>query len=212
MCPPRRPPTAIARSRLTGAPAAAADRLVRLSVSGTSSTVNVPSVPAARSLSASMTVRQTPLTAIESPWCASEVTVRPRTVSTTTSALSRTASTSPISSTIPVNTTASPSAPRSAQPAPGRRRYPPGRGSRRPPAVRRRLDDLLAQGADGGLRPVGAVDGRAGHEAVHPGFGGGRDGVGVDPAVDLHQQGQVPGVDHAPGRADLVQHLDHELL
>ena len=82
MCPPSRPFAGTARSRFTRAPAATADRLERLSVSGTSSTVNVPS----RLPSGSTTVRQTPFTAIESPCRASAVTVRPRTVSTTTSA------------------------------------------------------------------------------------------------------------------------------
>jgi hypothetical protein len=49
-------------------------------------------------------VRHTPLTAIESPWRASDDTVGPRIVSSSTSSVRRTAATSPISSTMPVNT------------------------------------------------------------------------------------------------------------
>ena len=61
-------------------------------------------------------------------------------------------------------------------------------------------------------RVVRAVDRRAGHEAVHAGLGGGLDGVVVDPAVDLDQQREVPGVHQPAGGAHLVQHLGHEPL
>ena len=51
-------------------------------------------------------------------------------------------------------------------------------------------------------RVVGAVDGRPGDEHVGPGLGGLLDGVGVDAAVDLDEQGEVAGVDQlaAPSR------------
>ncbi len=61
------------------------------------SAVNVPP-------SLSTTVRQTPLTEIESPWAASVVTTGPRTVMRAASVSGSTATTSPSSSTMPVNT------------------------------------------------------------------------------------------------------------
>src|SRR5215468_7771392 len=96
MCPPRRSPTRSDRSRLTGEPGARAPSPVRLSVSAMTSAVKAaPDRP--------VTVRQVPLTAIESPGRASAVTRGPRTVIRAASSRRSTDTTSPSSSTIPVN-------------------------------------------------------------------------------------------------------------
>src|ERR1019366_5316129 len=96
MWPPRRPSKRSGRSRLTDEPGARAPSTVRCSVSAITSAVNVLSA-------ASTTVRQAPLTAIESPRAASAATCGPRTVSRAAPARASTATTSPSSSTIPVN-------------------------------------------------------------------------------------------------------------
>src|SRR5690606_16498404 len=89
--------TAAARSRLTFAPGPSPPMLERARVSPITSTVNVsPSTT-------STTVRQTPLTAIESPCPASEVTSLPRMVNRAESANCSVARISPSSSTMPVN-------------------------------------------------------------------------------------------------------------
>src|SRR6185369_10722154 len=95
-CPPSRPPSCTGRSRLTGDPGASPPSPVRRSVSAITSAVKVLSEE-------SVTVRHTPLTAIDSPCPASAVTRGPRTVSRAASASCSTATTSPSSSTIPVN-------------------------------------------------------------------------------------------------------------
>src|SRR5664279_5150931 len=61
--------------------------------------------------------------------------------------------------------------------------------------------DLRAAGARAGL-------------SLKPGTGLGRllDGVGVDAAVHLDDDRQVPGVHQRPGPADLVHHVRHECL
>ena len=110
--PPSRPPSWTGRSRLTGEPGASAPSPVRCRVSAITSAVNVLSV-------ASVTVRQTPLTAIESPCRASAVTRGPRTVSRAASASRSTATISPSSSTIPVNIRGVLSSEPFCQPAPG---------------------------------------------------------------------------------------------
>ena len=98
MWPPSRLLTAAARSRLTWLPTSTPRRLDRLRVSAITSAVNAPSG------STSTTVRQTPFTAIESPWPASAVTTGPRMTNRAASAKSSLPTTSPSSSTIPVNT------------------------------------------------------------------------------------------------------------
>ena len=65
-CPPYRPPTASARSRLTGLATPRSSSALRRSVSGMTSAQNVPSP------GSSVTVRQTPETLIESPRWASD--------------------------------------------------------------------------------------------------------------------------------------------
>ena len=95
--PPSRPSSRIGRSRLTGSPARRAPRQLRSRVSRITSAVNV-------SPSASTTVRQTPLTAIESPCRAPSTTSRPAHASAGRCRRGRSArSTSPSSSTMPVN-------------------------------------------------------------------------------------------------------------
>ncbi|COY24865.1 Uncharacterised protein [Mycobacterium tuberculosis] len=97
MCPPSRLPSAAARSRFTRLPGRSSPRLDRFSVSAITSAVNWPSG------NTSTTVRHTPLTAIESPWPASAVTIGPRMVSRAASTRASRPVTSPRSSTIPVN-------------------------------------------------------------------------------------------------------------
>ncbi len=99
MWPPRRLCSAAARSRFTQAPTSTPPRrLDRFSVSSITSAENEPS---ART---STTVRHTPLTAMESPCPASEVTIGPRMSRRAASPRSSLPTTSPSSSTIPVNT------------------------------------------------------------------------------------------------------------
>src|SRR5215813_12656417 len=82
------------RSRLTGAPAVSAPRVDRLRVSPITSALKVPSrIP--------VTVRHTPLTAIDSP--GTTPSVEPRMVSLAASPWCSTPATSPSSATIPVN-------------------------------------------------------------------------------------------------------------
>src|ERR1700754_3112120 len=96
MWPPRRSLARTARSRLTAAPPVSFASVVRSNVSRMTSTVNVsPSTP--------VTVRQTPSTAIDAPCTASAATTGPRTVNRPSSASPSTATSSPSSSTIPVN-------------------------------------------------------------------------------------------------------------
>lgn len=97
MCPPRRAPTAVGRSRLTREPVVRTPRLERFRVSAITSAVN-------SSPSWSTTVRQTPLTAMESPCRAPSVTTGPRRRKRQASSRVSTAVISPSSSTIPVNT------------------------------------------------------------------------------------------------------------
>src|SRR5690606_24738873 len=184
MWPPSRSPTAAARARFTRCPTRAFARLVRASVSCTTSTVN--DVPAT-----STTVRHTPLTAIESPCSASVVTSGPEMVSRAALGTSSMPTTSPTSSTSPVNT---------ASPFPGPRAGPSD--------FRR----LAPQRPDGFAGVVGVVHRRARHEAVHPRLGRLLDRVGVDAAVDLHQQLQVAGVDQVARPAHLFQHVRDERL
>src|SRR6476659_10169821 len=98
MCPPSRLLSAAARSRFTGLPTPTPRRLDRSSVSFITSAVNWP--PACTST----TVKQTPLTEMESPCPASAVTTGPRVTNRAASARSSLPTTSPSSSTIPVNT------------------------------------------------------------------------------------------------------------
>src|SRR5580693_2279872 len=93
-CPPRRSARRTDCSRLTGAPALSAPRPDRSRVSPITSAVKVPSrVP--------VTVRHTPLTAIESP--GDTPSVDPRMVSRAASPRCSMPATSPSSATIPVN-------------------------------------------------------------------------------------------------------------
>src|SRR3954449_6665364 len=96
-CPPNRVWGVTARSRLTCAPAVTEPRLLRLSVSAMTSVLQTPSVT-------SVTVRQTPLTAIESPRATSCRTRSARIRSTAASDWSSRTKSVPTSSTIPVNT------------------------------------------------------------------------------------------------------------
>src|SRR3954468_586625 len=96
-CPPNRVWGVTARSRLTCAPAVTEPRLLRLSVSAMTSVLQTPSVT-------SVTVRQTPLTAIESPSATSCRTRSARIRSTAASDWSSRTTRVPTSSTMPVNT------------------------------------------------------------------------------------------------------------
>src|SRR3954470_14608573 len=97
MCPPSRVCGVTARSRFTGAPAATEPRLLRLSVSAITSVLHTPS-------STAVTVRHTPLTAMESPRATSCSTRSARICSTAESDWSSRTTSVPTSSTIPVNT------------------------------------------------------------------------------------------------------------
>ena len=92
MWPPSRSLSASGRSRFTGSPSFSAPRLVRRSVSGTTSTRKL-------SPSSAVTVRHAPLTLMLSLTFRSDVTFGPATVSPVGS----TRATLPTSSTIPVN-------------------------------------------------------------------------------------------------------------
>ena len=92
--PPRRSARRTERSRLTGAPGISAPRPDRSRVSPITSAVKVPS-------RISVTVRHTPLTAIDSP--RATPSVEPRMVSLAASPRCSTPATSPSSATIPVN-------------------------------------------------------------------------------------------------------------
>ena len=94
-CPPKRPPQAMARSRLTFEPGLRLPREVRRSVSGIASAVKCP-LPG-------VTVRQTPLTAILSPVAVPSSTLEASISSTTPEPPPRMERTVPISSIIPVN-------------------------------------------------------------------------------------------------------------
>src|SRR3954453_20334179 len=96
MWPPRRLSAVTARSRLTVSPGRTPYRLVLSSVSCITSAVHV-------SPSTVVTVRQQPLTAMESPRPASSSTVVARMLTRIASPWSSTAATVPSSSTIPVN-------------------------------------------------------------------------------------------------------------
>src|SRR5580700_6953449 len=93
-CPPRRSARRTDCSRLTGAPALSAPRPDRSRVSPMTSAVKVPS-------RTPVTVRHTPLTAIESP--GDTPSVEPRMVSQAASPRCSMPATSPSSATIPVN-------------------------------------------------------------------------------------------------------------
>src|SRR5262249_43945154 len=98
MCPPSLLLIAAARSRFTWLPTPTSPRLERSSVSFITSALNSP--PACTST----TVRQTPLTEMESPCRASAVTTGPRITNRAESVRSSLPTISPSSSTIPVNT------------------------------------------------------------------------------------------------------------
>ena len=125
--PPRRPPRAMGRSRLTRSPAARPPRAVRRRVSATRSAANPAAV-------ASATVRQQPLTATDSPSRSSPARNGASTSSRAplaSSAAAR-AATVPVPSTIPVNIS-----PSSLARSIGGRRRPAGRrrGGRPRPAA-----------------------------------------------------------------------------
>src|SRR3954452_23833248 len=96
MCPPSRVWAVTARSRFTLPPGSRTPREVLSRVSRMTSAVNVSPARCA-------TVTQQPLTETESPGRASTVTCGPRTVRRMASPWSSSASTTPSSSTIPVN-------------------------------------------------------------------------------------------------------------
>src|SRR4051812_2054339 len=102
MCPPSLLPAVTARSRLTRLPGARAPRAVLSRVSRMTSAVKV-------AWSCCATVRQHPLTEMESPGETSEVTSGPRTVSRMASPWSSMCSTTPSPSMIPVNISGVPS-------------------------------------------------------------------------------------------------------
>src|SRR4051812_4611115 len=99
--PPRRVCGVTARSRLTGCPSVASPRLLRRSVSAMTSVLQTPS-------ETSVTVRQTPFTAMESPRATSSSTRCARIRRTAESDWSSRTTTVPTSSTMPVNTSAPP--------------------------------------------------------------------------------------------------------
>src|SRR3954466_7635433 len=101
MWPPSRVCGVTARSRLTCAPAVTDPRLLRLSVSAMTSVLQTPS-------STAVTVRHTPLTAMESPRATSCNTRSARMCSTAASDWSSRTTRVPTSSTIPVNTSTPP--------------------------------------------------------------------------------------------------------
>src|SRR5882757_2515746 len=172
----------MARSRFTRVPWVTPCRLDRRSVSGIISTLKFAPLM-------STAVRHTPLTAIESPCWASEAAFGPLITNRTTSACSRTSRTSPTSSTIPVNIALAHPSPVCGDPA--------GLGAQRRHRPR---------------RVIRAVDRRPGHKTVHTRLRGRLDGVAVDPAVDLHQDGELPGVHQMARGTHLVQHLGDEPL
>ncbi len=95
-CPPRRSPTAKARSRLTGLPVFRSPRLVRLSVSGPASKCMVSS-------SVSTTVKQHPLTEMLSATLVSSAIFGSRMTNRQPGGSSRSSATLPSASTIPEN-------------------------------------------------------------------------------------------------------------
>src|SRR3954447_8002572 len=101
MWPPSRVCALTARSRLTGSPAWALPRLLRRRVSPITSVLQVSPPSSVRT---SVTVRQTPLTEIESPSATSSRTFRARISRRAASDWSSRTSRVPTSSTIPVNT------------------------------------------------------------------------------------------------------------
>src|SRR5690606_23303955 len=99
MWPPRRSPTAAARSMLTRSPGRRSPSVV--------TSIEMPITSAVNQSSPwSTTVRHTPETAIESPWEASETASGARTVMRAASPVRSQASTSPSSSMMPVNMSA----------------------------------------------------------------------------------------------------------
>src|SRR3954447_11118627 len=105
MWPPSRVCALTARSRLTGSPACALPRLLRRRVSPITSVLHVLSPASERT---SVTVRQTPLTEIESPSATSSRTFRARISRRAASDWSSRTSRVPTSSTIPVKTSIPP--------------------------------------------------------------------------------------------------------
>src|SRR4051794_17400508 len=105
MCPPSRVCALTARSRLTGSPACTLPRLLRRRVSPITSVLQVLPPSSVRT---SVTVRQTPLTEIESPSATSSRTFRARISRRAASDWSSRTSRVPTSSTIPVNTSLPP--------------------------------------------------------------------------------------------------------
>src|SRR3954468_16056119 len=105
MWPPSRVCALTARSRLTGSPAWALPRLLRRRVSPITSVLQVSPPSSVRT---SVTVRQTPLTEIESPSATSSRTFRARISRRAASDWSSRTSRVPTSSTIPVNTSLPP--------------------------------------------------------------------------------------------------------
>src|SRR3954463_10174085 len=118
MWPPSRVAAVTARSRFTPPPTPTSPRLLRRSVSAMTSVVHTP-LPSA-SVVTPVTVRHTPLTAIESPRDTPSRARRARMCSTALSGPSSRAARVPTSSTMPVNTSAPSSGPVRAPSVPGR--------------------------------------------------------------------------------------------
>ncbi len=96
ICPPKRPPASMARSRFTGLPGRSCPSEERFSVSCITSAEKLVRVK-------SVTVRHTPLVAMLSPRRTSSSTFEAETVSTQECAPLRMEATRPTSSTMPVN-------------------------------------------------------------------------------------------------------------
>ena len=99
MCPPSRVWAVTARSRLTRLPSSVLPRLLRRSVSAMTSVLQTPSCT-------EVTVRQTPLTEMESPRATSWSTLCARISIRAASVCSSRTTSVPTSSTMPVNTSA----------------------------------------------------------------------------------------------------------
>src|SRR3954470_11513702 len=178
--PPRRVCGVTARSRLTGCPAAASARLLRRSVSAMTSVLQTPS-------DTPVTVRQTPLTAMESPSATSSSTRCARIFRTAATACppaiccSRT-TTVPTSSTMPVNTSAPPvrglyvsSVPVRPQP---HLQVPAQRGDVDDREGQRVADRTNSQVADQGRTGAQQLRGEMDHDLVDQAFSQERGGQG----------------------------------
>ncbi len=199
MWPPRRPSGRSGRSRFTGAPGVRTPRLDLPSVSPITSALNSPSrVP--------VTVRHTPLIAIESPSGCVAGNQRARgLVSRAESPLISMPTTSPSSSTIPVNTVSSSGAsvPTGALPCLGLRGCAKSANADLPPdrTLRLRARPLTAHV----LPPIRTF-------TVGPGISPGQPADGLGRVADYHRRfGISPTPEHACLR-ELVCHARYSAV